>query len=247
MRLSRSWLFIAPLCALLLACSSSDTSRTSDSSPLTATEPAGTPAPPPTPTPQPIRLDIQATRLQIPSVNIDAQVQKSMVVPYVDVPIPGCPVKPSGDTTVTVPNEGIATPVDSLDGFDNKAWIYGHSRWIGRMGVFFRLQDLKVGDELLLDGTDRKTGEKLTGQKFVVDALYLTDTDTGDELLEAKTPDQIPTKPMVILQTSVREDGPGKQWILSRQELMPKVMNRVSGNIDDPCKYLLLFVTAQAV
>ena len=42
------------------------------------------------------------------------------------------------------------------------------------------------------------------------------------------------------------EDGPGKQWILDQQKLLAKARNLVEGNLNDPCKYLLLFVTAHA-
>jgi len=181
----------------------------------------------------------------VPSIDIDADVQGSQTIPYVYVPPPGCPDRDSEETeTVTVPNQGIATPEDVLDGLENKAWIFGHSRWLGAPGLFLSLQDLDIGDEIVIDGTDRATGEELTGLRFVVDGLYLADTDSGESIINAEDPDDVPRQPVVILQTSVREDGPGKSWILDQQGLLAKVTNTVEGDLDDPCKYLLLFVTA---
>jgi hypothetical protein len=182
--------------------------------------------------------------LQIPALQIDAAVQKSLSIPYVDTPSPGCPRRPDGET-VTVPDQGIASPVERLEGLENKVWIYGHSRWLSRSQTFFSLQDIKVGDELIVDGVDRQTGERLTGLRFVVDSLYLADTDSGEELITASGPEDIPRKPVVVLQTSVREDGPGKQWILNREQLLAKSKNIVQGDLDDPCKYLLFFVHGQ--
>lgn len=181
----------------------------------------------------------------MPSLDIDAEVQGSRTIPYVYVPPPGCPDRGSEETeTVTVPNQGIATPDENLEGLENKTWIFGHSRWLGAPGLFLGLQDLDIGDELVIDGTDRATGEELMGLRFVVDGLYLADTDSGGSIINAENPDDIPREPVVILQTSVREDGPGKSWILDQQGLLAKATNTVEGDLDDPCKYLLLFVTA---
>lgn len=148
---------------------------------------------------------------------------------------------------MTVPNQGIATPVENLEGLENKSWIYGHSRWAGVPGVFFSLQDIQIGQEILLDGVDRSTGEELLRQRYVVQGLYLTDIDSGDALINTASPAGIPAKPIVILQTSVREDGPGKAWLLDRTKLMAKAQNLVAGDLNDTCKYLLLFVFASKV
>ena len=206
--------------------------------------PTATQTPPPTP--PPIRRDIQATRLTISRLNIDAPVLTSRVTPYVYSPPPGCPPRPQDTSTVTVPNQGIATPVENFEGLENKAWIYGHSRWLGSPGTFFALQDINVGDELLIDGTERNTSERVERQRFIVDGLYLADMDSGATLINAAGPEDIPTKPLVILQTSVREEGAGKTWIFDRSKLLAKSKNLVEGNLDDPCRYLLFFVFASA-
>lgn len=145
-----------------------------------------------------------------------------------------------------MPEQGVVTPVDTIEGLENKAWIFGHSRWQGQPGILFSLQDLNVGDEVLVDGVDRLTGERLTRRKFVVNGLYLTDIDSGGKLVSAASPADIPARPVVILQTSVREDGANKQWILSRPTVEAKARNLIEGDVNDPCKYLLLFVFAQA-
>jgi hypothetical protein len=242
-------LAVVSLAALLLACSS-DPAEPTPQPTATATgasQPtaAPSPTPEPTPTPRVVRQDIRATHLSVPAVGIDADVQPSQTIPYTYVPRPGCPPRDTEETeTVTVPSQGIATPEDGLEGLENKAWIFGHSRWLGAAGTFLALQDVDLGDEVIVDGVDRETGDTLSDLRFVVDGLYLADTDSGELILNAAEPADIPPEPVVILQTSVREDGAGKAWILDRQTLLDKTVNTVEGDLDDPCKYLLLFVTA---
>src|SRR5262249_9685933 len=134
----------------------------------------------------------------------------------------------------------------ALKGLENKVWIFGHSRWQGTPGLFFTLGDLSVGDEVAVEARDRVTGA-MVSQKFAVDGFFLTDTASGDKLITAADPSQTPPAPVVYLQTSVREDGQGKLWILNREELLAKAKNLVAGDLDDICKYLLLFVTAHPV
>ncbi len=211
----------------------------------TATPAAPTPTstPSPTPTPEIIREDIRATHLTIAAVGIDADVQASVTVPFVYVPQPGCPPGPQDTETLTVPDQGIATPEEDIEGLENKAWIFGHSRWAGVPGVFYTLQDLSLGDEVIVDGVDRESGEPISQERFIVDGFYLADVDSGDSFLTNQDAADIPTKPIVILQTSVRERA-DLPWILDRDALLAKADNIVEGDIDDPCKYLLLFVTA---
>lgn len=224
--------------------------RTPASPSATATAtPKATAVPTPQPTPPSPQLGqagIRASRLAIPALGIDAAVQASQVILDTSPTTPGCPPTPPGQETFTVPEQGIATPVTAIAGLENKAWIFGHSRWLGAPGLFYRLQDINVGDALFIDGVDRTTGERLAGRRFVVDALYLTDIESGGRLVTADSAAEIPAKPLVILQTSVREDGAGKPWILDQQTVMAKSRNLVEGDLDDPCKYLLLFVFAQA-
>lgn len=240
-----SWVPCALLLAFALGCAV-DGTREAVTSPPTASPATATATTTASPTPQAVRVDLRASRLAIPSLGIDAQVQPSHVVPDTSPPTPGCPPTPPGGTTFTVPEQGIATPVEEVDGLENKAWIFGHSRWQGEPGVFFRLQDLNMGDELFVDGVDRRTGERITGRRFVVSGLYLTDIDGGGKLVTAGSAADVPTKPVVILQTSVREDGASKPWILDRQKVTAKSRNVIEGDMNDPCKYLLLFVFAQA-
>jgi hypothetical protein len=144
-----------------------------------------------------------------------------------------------------VPPTGITTPAGNLEGIENKVWIFGHSRWLGVPQTFFKLQDINLGDELIIDAIDRATGETLAGQRYRVSDLYLTDTHSGNSLINAASESDIPHEPIVILQTSVREDGPGKQWILDQAKLMSKTKVVVDGELSDLCKYLLLFVFAR--
>ena len=198
----------------------------------------------PAPTPTPVIEDVLADHLTIPSIDIDAPVQKSETVPYTYTPPPGCPGEYEDTTTVTVPTSGIATPADALDGLQNKIWIFGHSRWLGVPGLFYALQDLNVGDKIYVDGVDRTTNQLVTHEEFDVNGIYLADTDSGDSLLNASGPDDVPAKTTLVLQTSVRERGAGAQWLLDQDKLLAKATNVVKGDLGDPCKYLLLFVTA---
>jgi hypothetical protein len=229
---------------LLAACSSGgDTPATPTEAPPTAT---AVPTAIPTATPVPIdREDILASRLAIPSLGIDSPVQLAQEIPYVDMPLPGCPAHPDDTSTLTVPNSGIAPPQELVEHLEHKTWILGHSRFAGVVQTFYALQNLNLGDELFVSGKDRVSGAAIERKRFVVDGIYLTDTDSGEELLN-NDPDVIPPKPVVILQTSVREDGPGKQWILDRALLTGKAKTIIEGDINDTCKYLLLFVTATA-
>ena len=244
MQLHRA-LVLALLAALVLGCSSGTATPDAASPSPAPAEATPTSVALPSPTPRIVRQDILPRRLVIPSLVIDSQVQLSRTVPYTDTPPPGCPPRPQDTETLTVPDQGIATPADNLEGLENKAWIFGHSRWQGRPGVFFPLDEVNVGAELFVDGVDRANGEPVVRRRFVVDALYLTDVDSGSELINAAGPEDIPPEPVVILQTSVRQDGAGSGWILNQQRLLSDAVNLVEGDLNDPCKYLLLFVVAR--
>jgi hypothetical protein len=190
--------------------------------------------------------DIRVTRLTIPAVGIDSDVQLSQVVPDTSPVPPGCPAKPAGQTTLTVPEHGIATPEDAFDGLENKAWIFGHSRWQNVPGVLFVLQDLRLGDELFVEGMDRQAEAPIERRRYVVNGIYLTDVDSGGRLVTAESPDEIPAEPLVILQTSARASGENAGWLLDREQVLARAENLVEGDLADPCKYLLLFVIARA-
>jgi hypothetical protein len=241
----RSWPALLALTVLVAACASDRDPQggTPRAAPAIAASTTATAAPSPTPA---VRLDIRATRLVIPALRIDSTVQLSQVVPDTSPPTPGCPAPPEGQETLSLPQQGIATPEVELEGMENKAWIFGHSRWLGQPGLFLSLQDLNRGDEVFIDGVERHTGASISHLRFVVDALYLTDLDSGTTLVEAKQPAEIPDRPTVLLQTSVREEGPNRPWILDRQTVTAKSRTLIEGDINDPCKYLLLFVVARA-
>src|ERR1044071_3210858 len=150
-------------------------SQTSPEAGATALPPTATPLPPPTPTPVIVRRDIFADHLVIPSLKIDAPVQPSQTIPYVDTPLPGCPGDTKNTETLVVPTSGVATPAKGEDGLENKAWIFGHSRYLGAPQTFFVLQNINVGDEVIIDGKDRATNARLTNQRFIVNKIYISD------------------------------------------------------------------------
>lgn len=206
--------------------------------------PAGS-ATPTTMAPRPPTESIRAQHLRVPAIGIDAPVGSSTVVPDTSVPPPGCPAPPPGSTTFTVPERGIVTPEEPIPGIEDRVWIFGHSRWQNEAGVLFRLQDLNNGDEVIVDGTDRRTGEVIRNRRFVVDGIYLTDIDSGGGLVTTARPTDDPARAVVVLQTSARADGAGAAWILDRTRIMSKAQNLIEGDVNDPCKYLLLFVFAR--
>jgi len=238
------------LLASILACTGSSappapTPSATESATPSATASPSTPTPisTPTPMPTPERLDIRASRLAIPSLGIEAPVQDSRIIPASTYPpTPGCPAPPPDEETFTVPNQGIATPIEAIEGLENRAWIFGHSRWLGAPGLLYALEDINLGDEVFVEGTERTTGAPVPRTRFVVDGIYLTDIESGGTLVGGDTP----ATPTVILQTSVREDGGGKPWILNQQKVTAKARNLVEGDVNDRCKYLLLFVFARA-
>jgi hypothetical protein len=84
----------------------------------------------------------------------------------------------------------------------------------------------------------------IDGARFVVTGIYLSDTDDGAALVAG---DRIGPRsvPLVVLQTSVRESGANRPWILDRETLLAKAETVMEGELDNPCKYLLLFVVAE--
>ena len=240
------------LALLAVGCGAAD----SPAAPPSATQPTSTPTPVPTSTPTPtptstatptaepesVAWDTRVDRLAVPALGIDSEVSGSHVVPDTSQAPPGCPAPPPGQETLTVPADGIATPEAALEGIENTAWIFGHSRWRGQPGLFHALQDINVGDELLIDGMDRRTGERVTGQRFAVEGIYLADKESGAELVGAERS----SGPTLILQTSVRETGADARWLLDQEQVLSRASNVVDGDLGDPCKYLLLFVIAAA-
>jgi sortase (surface protein transpeptidase) len=211
----------------------------------TPTSVVATPSATSTAAPQPLSWDVRVSYLTIPALGIDSMVSRSLAIPDTSTPPPGCPARPAGQETLSVPAEGIATPEEAFEGLENKAWIFGHSRWQNQPGLFHALQDIEVGDELLIDGVDRQTGEQVTSQHFVVEGIYLTDKDSGAKLITASDATEIPDVPTVLLQTSVRESGANKQWLLDREQVLSRATNLVEADLEDRCKYLLLFVIAR--
>lgn len=239
------------LVLLVAGCSSSSAPATATPSP---TEPpatvvatvTATASPTASPSPEPLLQELRVTRLTIPALGIDSEVQLSQAIPDTSVVPAGCPAPPAGQETLTVPERGLATPEVAFEGLENKAWVYGHSRWQGEPGLLAALEDIAVGDELLVDGVDRQTGASVTRQRYVVEGLYLADRESGGELVTADGPAEIPSRTLVILQTSVRETGENRPWILDQEKVLAKASNLIQGDVDDPCKYLLLFVIARA-
>jgi hypothetical protein len=237
------------LAVLTIGCAASEVPTVTTPSPALTTSIA-TPSPTLTASPtadsRPVTWDTRVNRLTIPALGIDSEVFGSRAVPDTSTPPPGCPAPPADQETLSVPAEGIATPEDALQDLDNKAWIFGHSRWQNQPGLFHVLQDADIGDELLVDGVDRRTGEQVVRQRFVVEGIYLTDKDSGADLISAEGRAEVPAVPTVILQTSVREAGANRQWLLDREQVLSRASSLVEGDLEDPCKYLLLFVIARA-
>ena len=239
-------------CGLLLAllvagCGGSDapTAPSLIAAPIASATASPTVGAEPPATPRSVTWDLRVTHLTIAALEIDTEVSRSQRIPDASVPPPGCDPPPAGQETLTVPADGIATPEEALAGLEHKAWIFGHSRWQAQPGLFHALQDIAIGDEILVDGVDRRTDEQLIRQRFVVEGIYLADKESGADLVTADVAAEIPATPTLILQTSVREAG-RTNWLLDRGSVLARAHNLVDGDLEDPCKYLLLFVIARA-
>lgn len=138
-----------------------------------------------------------------------------------------------------VPNHGVVTPGPRILSMENKVWIMGHSSWQGVPQDMFSLQNINIGDEVILDVQDRESREPYNNVRFTIQDLVVTDISGGGKLLN--NGEEAPIFPYLMMQTSVRENGEGKKWILDRDLLMSKARIFIEGSIDDPSKYLLLF------
>lgn len=169
--------------------------------------------------------DLIPSRVSIPSINLkDISVNRTPLDEKQKVPV--------------VSDHGGVTPDFKVLSMENKIWIFGHSSWQGVPQDLYRLQDINKGDEVVIDVQERETQKRYDNLKFTIQDLVLTDTDGGTDLLNSG---EAPIFPYLMMQTSVREDGVGKKWILNRDLLMSKARVLIEGDIDDPTKYLLLF------
>ena len=190
------------------------------------------------------RRDIEATHLEISTLNIDLPVQLVPVGHYSGQV--GCPPHYVDGPSLAAPDYGIATPNQPIEGVENKVWIFGHSRWQGVETDFHRLEDLNLGDQVIIDGTDRQTGQQYSNLVFTMTHLYLADQDAGSDLIKAPSEEAVPIRPEVVINTSARENGVGKAWILDQSKVLSKAENLVQGDLADPCRYLELWIVAEA-
>lgn len=145
-----------------------------------------------------------------------------------------------GKFTIKVPDLGLATPADDVLP-NNISWIFAHSYFITkgerRPGTLNPLPGIKRGDVLMIDANNRETGKLESGLNYEVDKLLLTDKDGGEILLHRT----FSSAPLLYVQTSIREEGEGKEWLYDRKMIEDQAEVQIEGDIDDPGKYLLLF------
>lgn len=149
------------------------------------------------------------------------------------------------DGQLDVPEQGIATPNGSIGKTDvNNIWIYGHSRWMGVPQLLYSLKDINLGDLITIDGQIIPQ-QKTSRLNFTVDKILLEDRESAVKEIN----DEKPNLPRLIIQTSVRENGTdsngnAKPWIFNRNAIEKKAQPKIEGDVNDPKKYLLLFVIA---
>lgn len=142
---------------------------------------------------------------------------------------------------LSVPDFGIATPPEGIDNLPNVTWIYGHSSYKGEKGIFASLDRLEIGDPVYLDGRIEGSSQKFKGIRFLVDNFYLADKESGRKLTAHIN--NTSEKPVLLMQTSVREDK-SQKWLFKKEDIISKTTNTIDGDVDDPDKYILLFVSA---
>ena len=142
---------------------------------------------------------------------------------------------------LSVPDFGIATPPEGIDNLPNVTWIYGHSSYKGKKGVFATLDSLEIGDSVYLDGKLEGSSQEFKGIRFLVDNFYLADKESGRKL--SAHINNTSEKPVLLIQTSVRENN-SQKWLFKKEDIISKTINTIDGDVDDLNKYILLFVSA---
>lgn len=183
------------------------------------------------------REDIKPRSLNIPAINLPVSpVQDSIFI--------------NGESDLRDDSKGVFTPKDNLLGLENKSWIFGHSSHQYVPGkhtpdLLYDLADLNIGDEIYIDGVDRENKFDLGRLRYVVSRIVLIDKSGALHVL-GNPNGKIPNVPRLLIQTSVRQDKPGADWLppIPKEVLEKKAEVIVEGDIDDPAKYLLLFVMA---
>jgi hypothetical protein len=179
-----------------------------------------------------IRRNIKPTKLWIPSIGIE---NLNVIGQRLD------------NGNVSAPHDGsIATNENTHPNLDNVLWLFAHSRVKGERKPFYALQYINIDDEIVIDAEDRNTKEAYINLTFKVDKMYLADRESAERLLNHVPPHETPRQPILLLQTSVRQEW-DTNWILDPQNLQPKAENLVGGDINDLSKYLFLFVTSRLV
>lgn len=178
-----------------------------------------------------LRISIIPQTLTIPTLGL-VQVEVTKIV-----------MKRNGQ--LDVPEQGIATPNGSIGKTDiNNIWIYGHSRWKGAPQILYSLENINLGDLITIDG-QIISQQKTLRFDFAVEQILLEDRDSAVKEINGEKSDL----PRLIIQTSVRENGTdsagnAKPWIFNRNAIEKKTQSKIEGDINDPSKYLFLFVIA---
>jgi len=142
---------------------------------------------------------------------------------------------------VSVPDVGIATPPPKIDNLPRVTWVYAHSFINGEKGTFVNLNHLSVGDQIFINGHDEEGRADVYNYTYEVGGFFLADKESGGKL--ASEFNKSEEGEILLLQTSVRENG-SKKWLIPKNEILGKAINVVEGDLEDPSRYLLLFVIA---
>lgn len=185
-----------------------------------------------------LRLNIIPETLLIPSLGINnVEIIRSYIKKV---------IQPDGSIKLIpdVPNTGVATTnYDRLSNRINKISVFGHSAWKDTRGVLGKLENINLGDTVTIKATIPSRQKTYDQLDFVVDKILLADIESGRTFLLNETPDL----PIIIIQTTVRENGLTeagvvKKWILDKDKIKGNTESIIEGDENDPEKYLLLFV-----
>lgn len=177
--------------------------------------------------------NIKAQRISIPSLEMhDILIEAKFLVE-----------DGRGNKTYSTPDSGLATNGENMDIFSNKIFIYGHSRFQNKKQLFNSLEDIKKGDEVLVDGKYRDTGKDTGSLRFSVEKILIADRQAVADMIFNSEP---PENTQVFLLTSFREEGSAPdQYLLDMEKIRESgVEFMIKDDLNDPSNYIFLLVVA---
>lgn len=161
------------------------------------------------------------------------------------------------DGSLELPPGGIFTynesPITSKKGeFRRGQFISygaGHCMWKNVAQDAKRIEDIDFGNTATIPlAVDKITGEKIENLEYVFNEFVIADIDEIKNILFPVRPLDRPTKPRLVLQTSLRQNSAGEPapWLL-KTSVFKKARKQISTDINDPSLYLCFLAIADMI